>query len=55
MESPIELIHRFNVDAGLLDKGYDDMSSSTVTKILDGYYVNIAKDKEHENAKLRTA
>ena len=40
MESPIELIHRFNVEAGLLEKGYDDFleSSFQVEEALEGLH-----------------
>ena len=39
MESPIELIHRFNVEAGLLEKGYDDFleSSFQVEEAMEGF------------------
>lgn len=41
MESPIELIHRFNVEAGLLEKGYDDFleSSFQIEEALEGFPV----------------
>lgn len=39
MESPIELIHRFNVEAGLLEKGYSDFleSSFQIEEALEGF------------------
>ena len=39
MESPIELIHRFNVEAGLLEKGYDDFleSSFQIEEAMEGF------------------
>ena len=42
MESPIELIHRFNVEAGLLEKGYDDFleSSFQIEEALEGFENN---------------
>ena len=39
MESPIELIHRFNVEAGLLEKGYSDFleASFQIEEALEGF------------------
>ena len=39
MENPIKLIHKFNVEAGLIDQGYDDFleSSFQIEEALEGF------------------
>ena len=45
----IDAIYQFNEQAGLLEQGYEDIFSiggPTVTKILNGYYIELAREKE---------
>lgn len=47
MENPIKLIHKFNKEAGLLDKGYDDFreSSFQVEEALESFEMSSLIEK----------